>query len=229
MRATYLALGRDAKVTRADWVKAGADYYVAIHPDEAKWRPSGTDEGLPSVDEIRDRAAVADRANKAIPFDGRITSDQERHEFWMAQVPWAEVTHGAVFTDGFRRAVAAIKAGDPSGLEYGVRFLEADPWCFRSGYTKAQLIPAIAQFQLDESMRGRLRAVVIAVVDDPRRRREIRYYGKLARAVATADLRAQLDKRTTATDPQVRFNADRVLKGLDSNSYLPGAHRDEVT
>jgi hypothetical protein len=142
---------------------------------------------------------------------------------------WAEETLRGVYTVGFWRAVAAVKAGDATGLEYCIRFLEADPWCFRSGYMKEQLIPAITQFKLDESMRDRLRAVVIAVVDDPRRRRDIRYYGKLARAVATADLRAQLVEWTTASDPQVRFNADRVLRGLDSTSYLPGVRRYEVT
>jgi hypothetical protein len=212
MHAVYRNLGRDPGVTRADWVKAGADYYVALHPEDARWRPTSTEEGIPSVDEIRDRSAAADRAHKAIPHDGRITMDKARHELWMAQVPWAEETFRGVYTDGFRRAVAAIKAGDASGLEYCVRFLEADPWCFRSGYMKAELIPAITQFELDEPMRQRLRLVVIAIVDDARRRREIGRYGTLARAVATIDLRAELEQRTMAADPQVRFNAARVLE-----------------
>lgn len=44
-------------------------------------------ESFPSIDEIRDRAAVADRAHNAVPHDGRITRDPERHETWMDQVP----------------------------------------------------------------------------------------------------------------------------------------------
>lgn len=213
MRASEAGLHRDPKATRAAWIKASADYYIALHPDEAKWRP-GVEEAMPSIDEIRDRAAVADRAHKAVPRGGRIDADPERHDAWSAQLGWAEETLRAVFTDGFRAAVAALKEGDQSGLEYCVRFLEADPWCFRSGYTKARLIPAITRFELDESIRQRLARVVIAVVDDPRRRQEIREYGKLARAVTTAELIAQLEQRASAADPQVRFNTRQVLEKL---------------
>ena len=200
--------------TREAWIRASADYYVALHPDEAKWRLTGVAERIPPVDEIRDRAAIADRANKAIPRAGRIDPDPERHDEWSARLGWFDETWQTVFTDGFFAAAAALKAGDRSGLEHGIRFLEADPWCFRSGYWKARLIPKIVQLELDESMRQRLRLVVLAVVDDPRRRREIGRYGTLARAVATADLRAQLEQRAIAADPQVRFNAHQVLVRL---------------
>jgi hypothetical protein len=198
--------------TRAAFVKAAADYYLALHPDKAIWRPTGAEEGIPSVEEIRERAAVADRAHCAIPHWGRTDPDPARHDAWAAQLGWAEETWRAVFTGGFWAAVADLKAGDPRGLEYGVRFLEADPWCFRSGYTKAKLIFPITQLQLDGDVRERLARVVLAVVDDPRRRREIRHYGRLARAVGTAELRAQLEQRTAATDPQVRFNARQILE-----------------
>jgi hypothetical protein len=33
-----------------------------------------------------------------------------------------------------------LKERNSSGLATAVRFLEADPWFFRSGYTKAELI-----------------------------------------------------------------------------------------
>lgn len=200
--------------TRAAWVKASVDYYLAQHPDMAKWRRTGAEPRIASVEQIRDRAAVADQANKAIPRGGRIDADPERHDTWSAQLGWAEETLGAVFTDGFFAAIAALKAGDLNGLEYAVRFLEADPWCHRSGYWKASLIPKIVQLELDESMRKRLARVVLAVVDDPRRRREIRKYGTLARAVATAELRARLEQRAIADDPQVRFKASQVLERL---------------
>ena len=208
---------RGQNATRAAWIKASADYYLALHPDEAAWRRTGVDEGIPSVEEIRDRAAVADRAGKAVRRLGeeaRIDPDPERHDAWSAQVGWGEETWRAVFTEGFFAAAAALKAGDSNGLEYGVRFLEADPWCHRSGYWKARLIPKITQLDLDESVRQRLARVVLAVIDDPRRRREIAEYGKLARAVETAELRGLLERRVSADDPQVCFNARQVLEKL---------------
>jgi hypothetical protein len=217
MRAAEAALHRDPKATRAAWIKASADYYLALHPDEAeRWR-TGVDEGIPTVEEIRARAAVADRAGKAVRRLGRlarIDPDPERHDAWSAQVGWGEETWRAVFTEGFFAAAAALKAGDSNGLEYCVRFLEADPWCQRSGYWKARLIPKITQLDLDESVRQRLARVVLAVVEDPRRRREISEYGKLARAVETAELRSQLELRVAADHPQVRFNARQILEKL---------------
>jgi hypothetical protein len=213
MRAAEAALQEGAG-TRDAWTKASVDYYLALHPDEMKWRRTGAEDGIPSVEQIRDRSVVADRAGKAVPRRGRIESDPESHDDWSARLGWFEETWSAVFTDAFRAAVAALKAGNSGGLEYGIRFLEADPWCFRSGYFKARLIPAIARFDLDASMRRRLARVVLAVVDDPRRRREIRVYGTLARVAATPDLRGQLQERATAADPQIQFNARQILEKL---------------
>jgi hypothetical protein len=216
MRAARAALAQGTG-TRAEWTQASVDYYLAFHPDEATWLPSGADDEIPSVDEIRDRAAIADRAGKAVPHDGRVDPDPEHRDEWSARLAWFDVTWTAVFTDRFLAAVAALQAGDRSELEYGVRFLEADPWCFRSGYTKARLLPAIARLKLDESIRQRLARVVLAAVDDTRRRKEIRKYGSVARAVGSGELRAQLELRTVAADPQVRFNARQILKRLDGN------------
>jgi hypothetical protein len=158
---------------------------------------------------------VADRAHKGIPRSGRIDPDPERRDIWAAQLGWWEETWRGVFTDAFWAAHSALKAGDQSGLEYGVRFLEADPWCFRSGYVKPTLIFPISRLELDEPTRERLRRVVLAIADDPRRRREIRHYGRLAFAVGDGELRAALEERTRSDEPQVRYNASRIVHAWD--------------
>ena len=220
MRDALHALDRDPgnPARRAAWTKASVDYYLALHPADAKWRRIDPVDEIPSVEAIRERSEVADRANKAIPSWGRIDPRPGRRETWSAQLAWAEETWSEVFTDRFRAAEGALKAGDRAGLEYCVRFLEADPWCLGSGYTKGRLIPAIVQFELHEAMRERIRRVILAVVDDTRRRREIRRYGQLARAVDSADLRTQLEHRTADAQPQVRYNANNVLEILRQNA-----------
>jgi hypothetical protein len=215
MRAAHVAMSVDPGATREAWLKASVDYYLALHPDDVRWRPEGLDAEIPSVDEIRARAAVADRAHQAIPRTGRIDPDPEVRDTWSAQVGWAQETQRAVFTEALWAAQAALQAGDRSGLEYGVRFLEADPWCFRSGYVKPTLIYPITRLELDESVRERLRRVVLAVVDDRRRRREISRYGRLAWGVGNAELRAELERRTADDDPHVRYNASKVLGTWD--------------
>lgn len=214
MRASRGALlGRDPTATRAAWIKASADYYLAIHPDDSPSRPTGNERDIPSVAEIRDRAAVADRARIALPLIlGGDPDDQDR---WSAQVGWIETTLAAVFTEDFLAALTALRAHDPSGLEYCLRFLEADPWCWRANRTKAKLIYPITQLELDGALRDRLTQVVLRVVDDPRRRRKIQRYGRLAWAVGTAELRVQLEDRSAAVEHQVRFNARCVLEAWE--------------
>ena len=213
MREARDALDRDPNnpAKRVAWSEASADYYLGLHPEDAGWRRTDPADGIPSVEEIRTRSEVADRAHRAIPHLGRIDPRPGHHDAWSAQLGWAHETWREVFTDRFSAAESAVKAGDESGLEYCIRFLEADPWCFGSGYAKARLIPAIRKFDLDGPTRERLRRVVLAVVDDTRRRREIPRYGQLARAVDSPDLRVQLEHRTAAIDPQVRYNANTVL------------------
>jgi hypothetical protein len=198
--------------TRAAWSRASANYYLGLHPQDAKWRRTDGAGEMPSVEEIRERAAVADKANRAIPTMGRIDPRPEQQDLWAAQLGWAEETLGEVYTDRFRAAEAAVKVGDIAGLEYCVRFLEADPWCFGSGYAKEALIVAIVRFQLDDETRERLQRAILTVVDDPRARREITSFGRLAEVVGSADLRAQLQRRLADPEPQVRYNADKVLK-----------------
>jgi hypothetical protein len=225
MRGAEAALDQGTG-TRAAWTSAAVAFYLASHPEEAIDLAAVPDDSIPSVQEIRERAVIADRAHKAIPPLGRIDPNQDRHDEWAARLGWAEATLNSVMTKGFRAALAAVRSGDRSGLEYAVRFLEADPWCFRSGYVKAQLIPLVAQFELDPAIRERLARTVLSVVDDPRPRREIRRYGILARSVATPALRQQLEQRLAAADRQVRFNAGQVLTRMELAEQPKHVRRD---
>src|SRR5476651_1642341 len=91
MRASREAfLGRDPTAPRAAWIKASADYYLALHPDDSPRRPTGNERDIPSGVEIRDRAAVADRARRALNLLPR--EDPDDQDRWSAQVGWIEET-----------------------------------------------------------------------------------------------------------------------------------------
>jgi 2-iminobutanoate/2-iminopropanoate deaminase len=108
-----------------------------------------------------------------------------------------------------------VEAGDNAGLEYCLRFLEADPWCFGSGYQKEKLIPAIVRLDLDEPTRQRLAGIVLHVLDDTRPRRETRRYGRLAAAAASRDLRAEISTRLASEHHQIRYNAREIVRMFD--------------
>ncbi len=79
-------------------------------------------------------------------------------------------TKVAEFYTPFDAAASALRAGDPAGLETAVRFLEADPWCFRSGYLKSLLMYRMANHGDIESHRGRLQDVVVHRLRHPQPR-----------------------------------------------------------
>jgi NAD(P)H-hydrate repair Nnr-like enzyme with NAD(P)H-hydrate dehydratase domain len=105
-----------------------------------------------------------------------------------------------------------------------LRFLEADPWCFRSGYVKADLVRAAIRLDLTEAEKDRLRRVVLLVVDDPVLRRELRPYARLAVAVAGPGLVEGLEARSSVESPVIRSNARWILDAL-AGRQLPRMSR----
>src|SRR5689334_11403437 len=61
--------------------------------------------------------------------------------------------------------VDAVASGDPSAVDAGIRYLEADPWRFRSGYVKQRLLSNLRRYDLDTRQRARLTGVLLRYVD----------------------------------------------------------------
>jgi hypothetical protein len=119
----------------------------------------------------------------------------------------------AAYPQGFGQDFRRLKEGNASGMTAAVKFLEADPWFFRSGYTKAELIRYLIRIELPRSIEDRLRIVVLAVVDQGDRR-EFRHYCRLARKVDSPRLQEELSKRLRGEDPAVARRARWVLDAL---------------
>ncbi len=119
----------------------------------------------------------------------------------------------AAYPEGFWEDCKKLKAGDAAGLETAIRFLEADPYFFRSGYIKAWLIRGIKPSMLTPAYRKRLQQVVLSLIDR-RDDRDFRAFCKLACKVDAPELREQLTQRLTHNDPNVRRRARWVLEAL---------------
>jgi hypothetical protein len=96
----------------------------------------------------------------------------------------AETAHGAVmdFEALVDDIVERVRHRALHGVDDALTFLEADPWCFRSGYAKERLLRALGSAELTEPQRRRGAAVVRSYVLGPDRR-EFRPVGNLARAL----------------------------------------------
>jgi hypothetical protein len=170
--------------------------------------------------DLKARARAAEQARLALhaTAKGRVRG---RAETYAACDRAAAVFHAALaaaYPPGFWAAVGEngeeLGRGDPAATELAVLFLEADPWFFRSGYVKADLIRRLKRLALSPSIAERLRQVVLAAVDG-RDRREFRHYCRLARRVATPELVAALAERRGSPDPGVRRRSAWVLAALD--------------
>ncbi len=146
-------------------------------------------------------------------FDERVSSED-------ARVAWSDAAselHDALdlLYDDLENAITKSKLGDPDATEYLVVFLEADPWCFRSGYMKGRVYESLRRAHLDHSLQERLRPVLLNAVDAGYRR-EFRSSCRLARQLADPLLTGELRRRLAASpDPHVRRRALWML------AYLP--------
>jgi HEAT repeat protein len=117
--------------------------------------------------------------------------------------------------DDLENAITKSNLGDPEATAYLVVFLEADPWCFRSGYMKGRVYESLRRAHLDRSLQERLRPVLLNAVDAGYRR-EFRSSCRLAKQLADPVLTGELRRRLVASpDPHVRRRALWML------AYLP--------
>lgn len=96
------------------------------------------------------------------------------------------------FPGGIARAFFLLEKNDPDGIEMVVRFLEADPWYFRSGYHKADMLRLLRNSPLTEDQRKRLRQVILARIHARETPREFRWYCRLARFVSDREFERQI-------------------------------------
>jgi len=117
---------------------------------------------------------------------------------------------------GLAKAMSLLAAGDPATTEVAVDFLEADPWFFRSGYIKADVIKHLCRASLNRDAKKRLQRVVIARIHG-QDTREFRAYCRLARAVCDATFHTKIAELGTSSVPLVARHAGWVLARLGPN------------
>jgi hypothetical protein len=63
------------------------------------------------------------------------------------------------------RLRTGVRENNPEAIDAAIEFLEADPWCFRSGYAKGRLMRHLAQIEPTSDQVVRLVNIVLHVVD----------------------------------------------------------------
>ncbi|MEA2827865.1 MAG: hypothetical protein QOG43_2304 [Actinomycetota bacterium] len=130
--------------------------------------------------------------------------------------PWEDAARelreavDVMYPPEFWADVARLRGGDPGAIEPALVFLEADPWCFRSGYAKETILALLPRHELSQDQRERVQAILLRAVDVGDRR-EFRGHRRLARTLGGPRLREELRRRLRSDDPGVARRALRML------------------
>jgi len=119
------------------------------------------------------------------------------------------------FPGGIGREFELLRAGDPTAIEMAVRFLEADPWYFRSGYHKADFLRLLRKQALSDDQCARLRDVILKRVRG-RPVREVRAYCRFAPKVANAAFESEVVSIAQNSNRRAARAAQWLLQCLKS-------------
>ncbi len=162
---------------------------------------------------ILERAAALEQARAAV-HEAFANARSRDDEPWRKATVRLRAAQRALYSDDFLAEVAQLQAGETGAVETALTFLEADPWCFRSGYVKADLMRFLVRASLTPTQRQRVEQVLVQVVDAGDRR-EFGRACQLARRHGTDTLRVDLKLRLRASDPGVLRRALAMLVSLD--------------
>ncbi len=172
------------------------------------------DDGTASHEEILRRADVLRRTQSDVhlTFERRDASP-EAYAAWKRATERNRSAVNAMYSAEFRVQVRRLAAGGRDAVDPALVFLEADPWCFRSGYVKEELLRLLARHQLSPHEQARLEPVLLRAVDAGDRR-EFSRSCKLAARNKTPHLREELSGRLFSEDPGIARRALLMLTAL---------------
>jgi hypothetical protein len=179
----------------------------------------------PTVSTYRQLAAKINAAMSDVPSGWQAAEPAARARYGAKVERWQALM--SELYDPLYAAHEATIRGDATGREALISFLEADVYCHRSGYFKADAIKALTRRALPLGDRSRLTAILIAAITGPDRR-EFRSYVRLARALDSPVLRAQIEALATSDDARTARHARWVLEGLSARPRDSDILRDEL-
>ena len=124
------------------------------------------------------------------------------------------------FPGGLGREFELLSIGDAAAIEMAIRFLEANPWYFRSGYYKADILKILRKHSLSEDQCDRMRKLILERVRG-RPVREMRAYARFSAKVSTPQFEAEIMDIAENANRHAARHAQLVLQCLKSAGKMP--------
>jgi len=176
-----------------------------------------------TVEAIRQRARVLERNHVELDDAARSRDRGERYyREWEQAAEHFHAAVAAVYPGELEDSMAALADAPASmeAVETVITFLEADPWCFRSGYMKQEILRKLRHQPLNPGQKEKLANALIRYVDAGDRR-EMLGACKLAREHPTQWLRSQLKARLASPDADVARRALLMLSSTRRPNLSP--------
>jgi hypothetical protein len=115
------------------------------------------------------------------------------------------------FPGGLEHGLSLLKNQDPTTIATAISYLEADPYFFRSGYIKENILRLLKKVTLSKKQIAELQEILIDAITN-NNRREYQEYCKLARIIADEPFRHQIqDIIQQSDDATIRQRAQQML------------------
>jgi hypothetical protein len=153
-------------------------------------------------------------------FEVRSTGERHRQAWHEAARRLHASYDRLAFPGGLAHQFERLQKGDLEAIEMAVKFLEADPWYFRSGYYKAETLKYLKRYALSQGQCARLREVLLSRVWG-RPVREFRAYCRLASKISTPEFEIELGRIARESNSRASRHAAWVLEYLARSQAAP--------
>lgn len=127
------------------------------------------------------------------------------------------------YPGGLTLGLERLEQREPYAVETAIGFLEVDPWFFRSGYIKEELVRRLKHAELRNLQRLRLATVISRSIRHGTGR-VARHLARLAPQVYTPEFVAELTLHLQSKQKEPRRRAEHVLKVLRQCHPAPASH-----
>ena len=129
---------------------------------------------------------------------------------WKAYSGFGEDTKFYFFES--RDFLSALASGDADAKESAIRFLEFDPYYYRSGYIKSKLLVRLKNIKLSASEVKRLQKVICNAIVSQQPKSEFKYYARLLKNVGTPEFRQKLQALPVPGLPYLKARQECCLQ-----------------
>ncbi len=108
--------------------------------------------------------------------------------------------------------LAELSAGGREAQKMAVKFLEFDPYYYRSGYIKSKLLVRLKNIKLSDTEAERLRQVVCNAIVSRQPKSEFKYYARLLKNIGTPEFFRRLQNLSVPEIPYIKSRLECCLQ-----------------